>query len=222
MSYRKKLIEVALPLDAINEACKPETENPFLRNHPRALHVWWARTPLVACRAVIFASVVDDPSSHPEEFPTEEAQTRERQRLFRLLEALASWESTSDRRVLSMARREMLNATGGEELALLDPFCGRGSIPLEGQRLGLTPYASDLNPVAVLITKMLVQVPHAVRDREPVSGTSATLDGDWSGLAGLSQDLKHYSAWLSVQASERLQPLYPPLPTEGVGPAVIA
>src|SRR5215210_2000240 len=107
MAYRKKLIEVALPLQAINDACKPETENPFLRNHPRALHTWWARTPLVACRAIIFASLVDDPSSRPDEFPTAEAQGKERARLLDVLTRVAQWESSSDERVLDEARREI-------------------------------------------------------------------------------------------------------------------
>lgn len=167
MTYRKKLIEVALPLEAINK--ESAREKSIRQGHPSTLHLWWARRPLAACRAVLFASLVDDPSAWPEFFPTEEDQEAERQRLFRIIEELVRWESTTNQTVLLAAQTEIARSIARnreedmpegadairkyiEENAppVLDPFCGGGSIPLEAQRLGLRAYASDLNPVAVL------------------------------------------------------------------------
>src|ERR1041384_1854512 len=129
MTYRKKLIEVALPLDAINTASAREKS--IRHGHPSTLHLWWARRPLAACRAVLFASLVDDPSAHPDEFPTEEAQDQERQRLFRIIKERGTWENSTNERVLDAAREEILKSTDGRPPAVLDPFCGGGSIPLE-------------------------------------------------------------------------------------------
>jgi putative DNA methylase len=165
--YRKKLIEVALPLEAINAASAREKS--IRHGHPSTLHLWWARRPLAACRAVLFASIVDDPSSRPEEFPTEEAQEKERQRLFRIIEKLVLWENTNNEEVLNEARQEILKATDGHPPPVLDPFCGGGSIPLEAQRLGLEAHASDLNPVAVLITKALIEIPSKFAGMPPVN-----------------------------------------------------
>ena len=139
--FKKKLIEVALPLEAISRESAHEKSVPR-EGHPATVHLWWARRPLAACRAVLFASLVDDPSSRPEEFPTEEVQDAERQRLFRLLEELVTWENSNNERVLGAAKREILKCTGGRPPALLDPFCGGGSIPLEAQRLGLDALAA--------------------------------------------------------------------------------
>jgi len=163
---KKKLIEVALPLEAINAAAVREKS--IRHGHPSTLHLWWARRPLAACRAVIFASLVDDPSARPEEFPSETEQERERERLFRLIEALVVWENSGDARLLEAARIEIEKSLGTSAPSLLDPFCGGGSIPLEAQRLGLQAEASDLNPVAVLLTKALVELPARVADRRPV------------------------------------------------------
>jgi putative DNA methylase len=185
MTARRKLIEVALPLEAINR--ESAREKSIRHGHPSTLHLWWARRPLAACRAVLFASLVDDPSSRPEEFPTEEDQERERQRLFRLIERLVPWEATSDPAVLTAARAEIERSTDGAPPAVLDPFCGGGSIPLEAQRLGLEARASDLNPVAVLITKALTEIPARFAGRPPVNpDASLRMDSaDWSGaLAG--------------------------------------
>ena len=157
MTERRKLIEVALPLEAINR--ESAREKSIRHGHPSTLHLWWARRPLAACRAVLFASIVDDPSSRPDEFPTEEDQERERQRLFGLIAELVKWENTRNDKVLEAARQEIRKATGGDPPPVLDPFCGGGSIPLEVQRLGLEAHASDLNPVAVLITKALIEIP---------------------------------------------------------------
>src|SRR5437773_33898 len=134
-NYRKKLIEVALPLEKINKASAHEKS--IRHGHPSTLHLWWARRPLAACRAVLFASLVDDPSGHPEQFETEEDQETERQRLFRIIEALVLWENTTNQTVLGAAEAEIVRSCGGSPPSVLDPFCGGGSIPLEAQRLGL-------------------------------------------------------------------------------------
>ena len=132
-----------MPLNSISDAARLEKQ-PFTRAHPRSLHTWWARRPLAACRAVLFAQLVDDPSSHPEQFPTEEAQDGERQRLFGIIEELVKWESSTNEEVLEAARAEILKSTRGDPPPILDPFAGGGSIPLEAQRLGLEAHASDL------------------------------------------------------------------------------
>lgn len=165
---RKKLIEVALPLEAINRESSSEKAVPR-RGHPQTMHLWWARRPLAACRAVLFASIVDDPSSQPERFPTEEAQEQERQRLFRIIEELVKWENSNNEIVLGAARAEIMKATGGNPPPVLDPFCGGGSIPIEAQRLGLEAHGSDLNPVAVLITKALIEIPPKFAGHPPVN-----------------------------------------------------
>src|SRR5512132_31683 len=187
----KKLIEVALPLEAINR--ESAREKSIRHGHPSTLHLWWARRPLAACRAVLFASIVDDPSSRPEEFPTEEDQKRERHRLFRIIEELVRWENSTNERVLEAARAEIRKATDGNPPPVLDPFCGGGSIPLEAQRLGLETHASDLNPVAVLITKALVEIPPKFAGRPPVHpealrGVGST--GTWRGAAGMAEDVR--------------------------------
>src|SRR5438309_2443449 len=107
-TYRRKLIEVALPLEAINKASAREKS--IRHGHPSTLHLWWARRPLAAARAVIFAQLVDDPSAYPDKFPTEEAQENERQRLFRLIEELVMWENTTNEGLLSQARDEILKS----------------------------------------------------------------------------------------------------------------
>lgn len=129
MTYCKKLIEVALPLEAINK--ESAREKSIRHGHPSTLHLWWARRPLAACRAVLFASLVDDPSSHPDQFPTEEAQAAERDRLFGIIERLVKWENSNNPHVLAEARAEILKSTGGNPPPAYDPFCGGGSIPLE-------------------------------------------------------------------------------------------
>jgi putative DNA methylase len=209
VTTRKKLIEVAMPLDAINEASRRE-KSPFTKGHPRALHVWWARRPLAACRAVIFASLVDDPSSRPEEFPNEESQRAERERLLSILEELVKWENSSNQKLLAVARAEI--AKGGAPPALLDPFCGGGSIPLEAQRLGLAAYGSDLNPVAVLITKALIELPPKFASAPPVNPESRRgMDhsGSWGGAHGLATDVSFYGEWMRDEAARRIGDLYP-------------
>lgn len=209
-TQRKKLIEVALPLEAINQASAREKS--IRHGHPSTLHLWWARRPLAACRAVLFASIVDDPSSHPEKFPTEEAQEQERQRLFRIIEELVKWENSNNETVLGAAREEIMKATNGNPPPVLDPFCGGGSIPLEAQRLGLEAYGSDLNPVAVLITKALIEIPPKFAGRPPVNPEARRkLDhsGGWPKARGLAEDVRYYGKWMRDEAEHRIGHLYP-------------
>lgn len=205
-----KLIEVALPLDVINK--EAAREKSIRHGHPSTLHLWWARRPLAACRAVLFAQLVDDPSAHPDRFPTSEAQNIERQRLFRIIERLVPWEASTNEAILEEARAEIRKCYPEGLPPIVDPFCGGGSIPLEAQRLGLEAHASDLNPVAVLITKALIELPPKFADRSPVhptdGGTFAGF-GTWKGAAGLAEDIRWYGSWMREQAEERIGHLYP-------------
>lgn len=208
--YRKKLIEVALPLEAINR--ESAREKSIRHGHPSTLHLWWARRPLAACRAVLFASIVDDPSSRADLFPTDIEQDAERQRLFRIIEELVRWENSNNETVLEAARDEIRKATDGNPPAVLDPFCGGGSIPLEAQRLGLEAHASDLNPVAVLITKALIEIPAEFAGRPPMNPESrANLahGATWKGAQGLAEDVRYYGRWMRETAFERIGHLYP-------------
>lgn len=205
MPYKKKLIEVALPLDAINK--ESAREKSIRHGHLSTLHLWWARRPLAACRAVLFAQLVDDPSSHPDKFPTEEDQQRERERLFKIIEELVKWENTNNEKVLDAARQEILKSTNGNPPPVLDPFCGGGSIPLEAQRLGLEAHASDLNPVAVLITKALIEIPPKFAGKPPVHPGRQT--GKWIGAKGLAEDVRYYGEWMRNEAEKRIGHLYP-------------
>jgi putative DNA methylase len=222
---KKKLIEVALPLEAINK--ESAREKSIRHGHPSTLHLWWARRPLAACRAVLFASLVDDPSSLPEQFPTEADQDKERQRLFRLIEKLVLWENSNNRAVLDEAHAEILKSTDGYPPSIYDPFCGGGSIPLEAQRLGLEAFASDLNPVAVLINKALIEIVPKFGDQPPVNPTAKarmTGKGMWAGARGLADDVRHYGQWMRDRALERVGHLYPrlQLPDEhGAGEATV-
>lgn len=167
----KKLIEVALPLEAINK--EAAREKSIRHGHPSTLHLWWARRPLAAARAVIWSSLVDDPSEHPEMFPTEEDQQRERERLFKILSDLVVWENSNNGAILNQAKAEILKYTGGNPPALLDPFAGGGAIPLEAQRLGLEAHAHDLNPVAVMINKAMIEIPPRFEGSSPSTPTAA-------------------------------------------------
>jgi putative DNA methylase len=221
---RRKLIEVALPLEAINR--ESAREKSIRHGHPSTLHLWWARRPLAACRAVLFASLVDDPSAHPDRFPTEQAQQQERQRLFGILEALVKWDNTTDPEVLEAARAEILASCDGRPPAVLDPFCGGGSIPLEAQRLGLEARGSDLNPVAVLITKALIELPPRFAGRPPVHPDDGSLKqlSSWEGPLGLAEDVRWYGRWMREEAERRLGHLYPKVklpPEHGGGEAPV-
>src|SRR6516165_4414716 len=177
---KRKLIEVALPLEAINR--ESTRENYIYRGNPSAIHKWWSQKPFATARAVLFAQLVDDPSANPEEFPTEELQRKERDRLHRLIERLVVWENGRNEKLLAEARAEILKSTDGNPPPILDPFCGGGTISLEAQRLGLETYASDLNPVAVLITKGLIEIPSKFRDKPPVfPGLAESQIRTWEG-----------------------------------------
>lgn len=205
----KKLIEVALPLEAIN--AESAREKSIRHGHPSTLHLWWARRPLAAARAVIWSSLVDDPSSHPEQFPTEEAQNAERQRLFGILEQLVKWENSNNPEVLEAAKAEILRSTNHNPPALLDPFAGGGAIPLEAQRLGLEAHAHDLNPVAVMINKAMIEIPPKFAGQSPVNpDETVRRNADtWPGATGLAEDVRYYGEWMKAQAFKRIGHLYP-------------
>src|SRR5271157_594816 len=229
MTPKKKLIEVALPLDAINKASAREKS--IRHGHPSTLHLWWARRPLAAARAVIFAQMVDDPSAHPDLFPTEKAQEKERQRLFRIIEDLVLWENTTNEKVLQQARDEIWQSwrytcaenaghPGAKELfdrhllpAFHDPFAGGGGIPLEAQRLGLDSYASDLNPVAVLINKAMIEIPPKFAGKPPVNPEARRdrqlFNKTWRGAQGLAEDVRYYGQWMRDEAEKRIGHPYP-------------
>jgi putative DNA methylase len=207
---KKKLIEVALPLEAINEASAREKS--IRHGHPSTLHLWWARRPLAAARAVIFSSLVDDPSSHPDQFPTEEAQEKERLRLFDILERLVVWENSNDEELLAEAKAEIARSTDGNIPELLDPFAGGGAIPLEAQRLGLKAHASDLNPVAVMINKAMIEIPPKFQGIPPVNPAARAQLGselEWKGSTGLAEDVRYYGQWMRDEAFKRIGHLYP-------------
>lgn len=205
----KKLIEVALPLEKIN--AESAREKSIRHGHPSTLHLWWARRPLAAARAVIWSSLVDDPSSHPDKFPTEEEQNRERQRLFRILEDLVVWENSNNEQVLEAAKAEIMKSTGGNPLELLDPFAGGGAIPLEAQRLGLKAHAHDLNPVAVMINKAMIEIPPRFAGMAPVNPDARTskMSQAWSRTQGLAEDVRYYGEWMKQEAYKRIGHLYP-------------
>lgn len=224
MSVSKKLIEVSLPLVEINEESSREK---YLHDgHPSTLHTWWARRPLAACRAVLFASLVDDPGEY---LPEKEAQL-ERQKFLRIVADLVKWENSNDEELLSkvreiiasnMARNLGVESPVGEAAIrdflankvppILDPFCGGGSIPLEVQRLGLKAHGGDLNPVAVMITKALIEIPPLFSDRKPVrpNQTSTRQPKNWHGAKGLAEDIRWYAAWLKEEALKQLGHQYP-------------
>ncbi|MBT8525406.1 DUF1156 domain-containing protein [Polynucleobacter paneuropaeus] len=230
MKYKKKLIEVALPLEAINVASAREKS--IRHGHPSTLHLWWARRPLAAARAVIFSQMVDDPSEHPDIFKTEKSQEKERQRLFGIIEELVKWESTTNEEVLQTARDEIWQSwrytcaenadhPRAKELfrrdklpAFHDPFAGGGAIPLEAQRLGLESYASDLNPVAVLINKAMIEIPpkfSAMPPINPASRVGQAHTGSWSGVQGLAEDMRFYGQAIKNAAEKQIGDLYPAL-----------
>lgn len=229
MTYKKKLIEVALPLEAINVASAREKS--IRHGHPSTLHLWWARRPLAAARAVIFAQMVNDPSAHPDIFKTEKAQEQERQRLFRVIEELVKWDNTTNEAVLQQARDEIWQSwryscaenadhPRAKEIfdrhklpAFHDPFAGGGALPLEAQRLGLESYASDLNPVAVLINKAMIEIPPKFAGRPPANPDAqkqkAQMDQSWMGARGLAEDVRYYGQWMRDEAEKRIGHLYP-------------
>lgn len=271
-SYRKKMIEVALPLEAINKASAKEKS--IRHGHPSTLHLWWARRPLAACRAVLFASLVDDPDSDPMFAGDEDIAANKRAELFNLIEDLVLWENSNNPRVINRARAEIARCVATQKIEegvfkkddmltiksplppgqgkgegdakarkikvpvfeirqllakpeqvnaflaeyappVLDPFCGGGSIPLEAQRLGLRAYASDLNPVPVLINKALIEIPPKFAGLPPVNPdwrkTSASEKAAtvWQGAQGLAKDVQYYGKWMRDEAEKRISHFYP-------------
>jgi len=230
----KKLIEVALPLDVVNVAAAREKS--IRHGHPATLHLWWARRPLAAARAVLFAQLVNDPGYQQgggfRYGVNKEKALLERERLFKIIEDLVQWENTSNEEVLERARAEIrrswretceLNKNHPQAAELFnpdklpgfhDPFAGGGAIPLEAQRLGLESYASDLNPVAVTINKAMIEIPPRFSGSTPV-GPQVADDRqedhakDWSGARGLGEDVRRYGAWMRAQAEQRIGQLYP-------------
>ena len=203
---KKKLIEVAIPLEAINKASAREKS--IRHGHPSTLHLWWARRPLAACRAVLFAQLVDDPASHPEQFSTDEAVEEERQRLFRIIEDLVEWENSTRDEVLGRARAEIRKNFPDGLPSVYDPFSGGGSIPLEALRLGLPSEGSDLNPVAVMIGKAMIELPSQFKDQKPAHpGKPERLH--YRGAEGLAEDILWYARALSDKAWEKIGHLYP-------------
>jgi len=230
----KKLIEVALPLDAINVAAAREKS--IRHGHPSTMHMWWARRPLAAARAVLFAQMVNDPGyqqgSGFRYGVNKEKAALERERLFKIIEDLVQWENTSNEAVLERARAEIRrswretcelnrNHPQAAELfdpeklpAVHDPFAGGGAIPLEAQRLGLSSFASDLNPVAVTINKAMIEIPPRFAGRKPIGPIpdkerQAGLVADWSGTRGLAEDVRRYGTWMRREAEKRIGHLYP-------------
>jgi putative DNA methylase len=235
----KKLIEVALPLDAINAA--PAREKSIRHGHPSTLHLWWARRPLAAARAIIFGQMVNDPSwkwelEHPGEVPPNNLKASwaaRRNRLFGIIEELVKWENTTNVDVLEKARSEIrkswretceLNKDHPKAAELFnpdklpafhDPFSGGGALPLEAQRLGLEAYASDLNPVAVLITKAMIEIPPKFAGLPPVNpdarGSRHLIARTWKGAEGLAEDVRYYGQWMRDEAEKRIGHLHPPV-----------
>ncbi len=231
----KKLIEVALPLDAINKACAREKS--IRHGHPSTLHLWWARRPLAAARAVIFSQLVNDPEDlwkcqNPGKEPTYQRKTAfavARAKLFKIIEDLVLWENTTNEAVLEPAREAIRQSwletcelnkhhPQAKELfnpakmpGLHDPFAGGGSIPLEAQRLGLEAFASDLNPVAVLINKAMIEIPPKFAGRPPVHPMAANELATWIGAAGLAEDVRRYGQWMRDAAFKRIGKHYPPV-----------
>ena len=226
---RKKLIEVALPLEAINVASAREKS--IRHGHPSTLHLYWARRPLATARAVIFAQMVDDPSANPDLFPTEQKQNKERQRLFRIIENLVKWENTTNEVVLQAAREEIWQSwrracadnadhPQAKEIfnrqtlpAFHDPFAGGGAIPLEAQRLGLESHATDLNPIAVMINKAMIEIPPKFAGKPPVNPEARDkpdlVGREWDGAQGLAEDVRFYGEWIYSEAQKRIGKLFP-------------
>jgi len=212
-TVKKKLIETSLPLEAINAASAREKS--IRHGHPSTLHLYWSRKPLATARAVLFAQLVDDPASRPDEFPTVGSQDAERDRLHALMEKLIIWENSNDEKLLEQAREEIRKSNDGKLPAVVDPFAGGGSIPLEAQRLGLESHASDLNPLAVLINKALIEIPPKFAGWSPVFPGVAEEQSSWLRAEGLAADVQHYGQWLRDEAEKRIGHLYPKVTAPG-------
>lgn len=210
-THKKKLIEAALPLPEINDASAYD-KMPGIGPHPKGIHHWWARLPLPTARAILFASVVDDPEAHPDKWPTEEEQNAERERLFDILRRMMGKKLHEAPEVYAEAQAEMLKHCDGKLPAVFDPFSGGGSIPLEANRLGFEAHAGDLNPVAVLLNKCNLEIaprwkdhpPVNPKERERIAGGEA-----WRGNDGLSSDVRYYGKVIRERAKKKIGFLYP-------------
>lgn len=221
MTMKRKLIEVSLPLEEIN--AQSAREKSIRHGHPSTLHLWWARRPLATARAVLFAQLVDDPSNFVDDYrqeaidkgyedPDSWAEHRvkqERQRLFDLIIRMVNWDNLGDEALFDAVRAEIMTSTGGNPPAILDPFAGGGTIPLEAQRLGLEAHASDLNPVAVLINKALIEIPPRFSGRDPAFPGAAAQRNAWPKASGLAEDVRRYGEWIRAEAERRIGYLYP-------------
>ena len=226
---RKKLIEVSIPLEGINKASA--REKTIRHGHPSTFHLWWARRPLASARAVLFCQLVDDPSSLPEEFPSKEDQNKERERLFFLIDELVQWKNSNNKSVIDQAKNEIkkswlrccsdnINHPRASVLfnpekipSFHDPFAGGGTLPLEAQRLGLKSYASDLNPVAVIINKALLEIPTRFHGLKPINKDFETnkisQTKSFKGAQGIANDVKYYGDLVNKIALEKIGHLYP-------------
>ena len=257
-TYRKKLIEVNIPLQAINKESAKDAS--LTHGHPSTLHRYWARRPLAACRAIIFTSMVDDPSECADEFPTIPKQNTERNRLHNIIKRLIIWKNSNDENILAEARYEIafsVARNNGENLrafrekykndpkavlqflndhcpAVYDPFCGGGSISLEAQRLGLRARGSDLNPLPVLLTKAMIELPPKFHNQAPINPDADPMGMStgtgrrqtcvpWKGTAGLADDIRYYGTWMRKEAYRRIGHLYPKVQLEnGTAATVVA
>jgi putative DNA methylase len=230
---RRKLIEVSLPLEEINE--QSAREKSIRHGHPSTLHLWWARRPLATARAVLFSQLVDDPSNDIDTYRAEAVAKnyedpdgwaehrvkQERERLFDLIKRMVNWDNLGDEGLFDQVRAEIRRSTNGNPPAILDPFAGGGTIPLEAQRLGLEAHASDLNPVAVLINKALMEIPPKFAGRPPVFPGAASGRNDWPRATGLAEDVRRYGQWMRDEAERRIGHLYPKAKLPGGGEATV-
>jgi putative DNA methylase len=230
---KRKLIEVSLPLEEIN--AQSAREKSIRHGHPSTLHLWWARRPLATARAVLFAQLVDDPSNFLEDYVAEATTVglkdpnawaehkvkQERERLFDLIRKMVDWDNLSDTDLFDQVRAEIMRSTNDNPPAILDPFAGGGTIPLEAQRLGLEAYASDLNPVAVLINKALIEIPPKFAGRDPAFPHAAGQRNAWPKATGLAEDVRRYGEWMRDEAVRRLGHLYPKAKLPGGGEATV-
>lgn len=221
MALKRKLIEVSIPLDEINK--QSAREKSIRHGHPSTLHLWWARRPLATARAVLFAQLVDDPSVREDEFLAEAREKgyedpeswaghrikQERERLFDLIARMVNWDNLGDEALFDAVRAEITKSTNGNPPAILDPFAGGGAIPLEAQRLGLRAHASDLNPVAVLINKALIEIPPKFAGRAPIYPGASTQRNSWPTTTGMAEDVRRYGNWICDEAEKRIGSLYP-------------
>ena len=227
----KKLIEVALPLDDINRESAKEKNNPFIAHHPRSIHTWWARRPFTAARALLFEQLVNDPGGERGYMAglTKQQAAAKRELLFDIIRDLVKWENSNNEEVLDRARiaimqswRETCTMNKGkpgfdpEKLpAFHDPFAGGGAIPLEAQRLGLESYASDLNPIPVILNKAMIEIPPRFVNSKPVGPIPSEEDNvslfkkDWHGTEGIAEDVRRYGCWIREEAQKRINHLYP-------------